>query len=517
VAAGAVINPGDVQIDSSDVQADSGIHPNDVQPLSAEASPDNRSLLDHLANDPNTIPLDSYWHATLHGLANVGQGVAQGVQGAVGLVKSFGSAEGPVGAIGKQVVDTAKQAAQVPSAIKDINASPDPVGTYLRAASDTAGQAGGQAALAVATEGAIKGAGEIAKQIPTEARVAEGIKATVPEARSLPNNAVAAGDKVFRAVAPVATDAAARTNIHVASGDLAEISKKVDWDSTRGGVARPDMRPRAVLNATNDYMKEMYQNERAAQIADKPQSPVQAPLAGNSAKGLDFIAQHAGDDAVQELAGRVVKQGGKMTLAEADGLARTVNAELYKFESLPPDQQAMLRATQPNVNGLKALDQVLSKTVDEELAAQGKPGIKQYERRYAALSNFRRDLAKRVNAAELDQPGVLKNTVKAARTAVMGSPAHIASASAAAVADVRVGDMLEQGMKGLEKSKVKPILDRPRLPAPRVSISNQPFQLSSPGQMPSAAQRPLSFMDSPNPTQSGPVYPGGSGLKKGLK
>jgi hypothetical protein len=72
-------------------------------------------------------------------------------------------------------------------------------------------------------------------------------------------------------------------------------------------------------------------------------------------------------------------------------------------------------------------------------------------------------------------------------------------------------------MKGLAKSKVQPILDRPRLPASRVSVSDKPFQLSSPGQMPPAAQRPLSFMDSPKPTQSGPVYPGGSGLKKGLK
>lgn len=49
-------------------------------------APDTRSLLDHLANDPNSFPLDSYLHATEHGFANIGQGTAQAIQGTAALL-----------------------------------------------------------------------------------------------------------------------------------------------------------------------------------------------------------------------------------------------------------------------------------------------------------------------------------------------------------------------------------------------------------------------------------------------
>lgn len=53
---------------------------------STAAPGDDRSLLDHLANDPNTVPLDSYTHATERGIANIGQGGAQAVQGTLSLL-----------------------------------------------------------------------------------------------------------------------------------------------------------------------------------------------------------------------------------------------------------------------------------------------------------------------------------------------------------------------------------------------------------------------------------------------
>jgi hypothetical protein len=55
-------------------------------PATASGPDDDRSLLDHLANDPNTVPLDSYTHATERGIANIGQGGAQAVQGTISLL-----------------------------------------------------------------------------------------------------------------------------------------------------------------------------------------------------------------------------------------------------------------------------------------------------------------------------------------------------------------------------------------------------------------------------------------------
>ena len=59
--------------------------------------------------------------------------------------------------IGGKVAGGVGQIAQVPAAVKDINASPDPGGAYAQAAYDTATQGAGQALTAIATEGAVRG------------------------------------------------------------------------------------------------------------------------------------------------------------------------------------------------------------------------------------------------------------------------------------------------------------------------------------------------------------------------
>lgn len=78
----------------------------------ATAAPDTRSLLDHLANDPNNIPLDSTLHATEHGIASIGQGVAQAVQGVGNLVRhpidSIKGAPSAVAALPSQAAALAK-------------------------------------------------------------------------------------------------------------------------------------------------------------------------------------------------------------------------------------------------------------------------------------------------------------------------------------------------------------------------------------------------------------------------
>jgi hypothetical protein len=105
------------------------------------------------------IPLAGPWYnPTLSGLQSVGRGfrevghaIAHPIDAATETVKSL--------------ANLPYEAASVPGAIRDINASPDPLAHYARAAQDTAGEGAAQAATGAATEGLIKAAPPIARAV----------------------------------------------------------------------------------------------------------------------------------------------------------------------------------------------------------------------------------------------------------------------------------------------------------------------------------------------------------------
>lgn len=141
--------------------------------LEATSGPDTpapKGILD------KTIALDNHADATWSGVQSVVRGTRDAAKGAVQMVDPrVAAGENPddaylsrlVGRVGSSIKDTVKGAMQVPGAIRDINQSPDPAGTYLHVAQDTAGQGAGQAILGAATEGAIKGAQVIPKSVYT--------------------------------------------------------------------------------------------------------------------------------------------------------------------------------------------------------------------------------------------------------------------------------------------------------------------------------------------------------------
>lgn len=120
--------------------------------------------------------------ATLHGLNKVAGATGDAVKGAIrGLdprPQGDETWEGnisdtlrnPVSVIGKRMMrgvgETGKQAMQVPAAVRDVNASSDPLGTYAKAAEDTADQGAGQALTALGTEGAIRGVPKVVEAAP---------------------------------------------------------------------------------------------------------------------------------------------------------------------------------------------------------------------------------------------------------------------------------------------------------------------------------------------------------------
>jgi hypothetical protein len=85
--------------------------------------------------------------ATIKGADDIGRGV----QGAItGMRDTFMR---PIETV-KSIAGLPRMAAQVPAAVRDINASADPTGRYLDAAQDTASQGAGQALTALGTMGA---------------------------------------------------------------------------------------------------------------------------------------------------------------------------------------------------------------------------------------------------------------------------------------------------------------------------------------------------------------------------
>lgn len=148
--------------------------------IPAEAAPE-KGFLDR------EIPLTSYGNATLQGLQTIGRGTRDAAIG--------------IGRMVAHPIDTAKsmaelpsQAADVPAAIKDINASPDPTGTYAKVAQETAGQGAGQAILGIAADVAPRAIGPLVKPAlrgvakvaaPVVRGVVKGTNATLERAPGL--------------------------------------------------------------------------------------------------------------------------------------------------------------------------------------------------------------------------------------------------------------------------------------------------------------------------------------------
>jgi hypothetical protein len=104
--------------------------------------------------------------ATIHGLNNVAKSTTDAARSMWDMItkpaqttteKGASLLGGPIGLIAARtispLVGVAKQVPEIPSAVRDINASPDPLGHYANAAEDTAAQSAGQALVGAGTEG----------------------------------------------------------------------------------------------------------------------------------------------------------------------------------------------------------------------------------------------------------------------------------------------------------------------------------------------------------------------------
>jgi hypothetical protein len=150
------------------------------------------------------IPLTGHsYNPTLSGVQSIGRGFRSAYEGAKNTLDPSihpgeegiaapgipGVIARPIARIGMGLYDTAKQVPEIPDAIRDINASPDPLSHYARAAQNTAGEGAAQAVVGAATEGAARFLPRVAAAVPQEvatapvraaARTAEGVVNSSP-------------------------------------------------------------------------------------------------------------------------------------------------------------------------------------------------------------------------------------------------------------------------------------------------------------------------------------------------
>ena len=275
------------------------------------------------------------------------------------------------------------------------------------------------------------------------------VRSTVPEAANLPPQAVHGAEQVYRAAAPTGGDPQFRSNLYAAAGDLAEVGQKVQLDSAAGGVMQPDMRVRATVNGINDHLQQMYDTERAPQIDRHAQNPVVTNFSSDAKAGLEYLAKNAGTEADRALAQNAL-QSEYIPLGQLDELARATNRELSPLRGMTSQELAVSEGNSRRFAALKALDAEAGNAIGTELDNRGEPGIQNYERRYAGLSQVRDQLQSRMNMTELQRRTPVVGSL--VRTVMGGSRAAIAGASQAAVANVNIGAELANGLDNLARS-----------------------------------------------------------------
>lgn len=406
----------------------------------AQSNTPQKGLLDKASDTLENIsnqPLTSHVAATEAGLANVGQGVMQGVQGVAAMLKgpqdeSEKAIHGTLGIgglaayrIGKSLLDSAKSSADVPGAIKDINQSPDPVGTYASVAGKTAGHAGGQALLAAATEGAIKAAPKVAGAVGEAADTIRGKGVQTAEA------GVKAAQGDVTATTAKASQAAADAHPSVLSDKVMQTVQKT---AQREGFQLTGSTPREAVPELADAYKD--RAKAAYQSVDKAVGgELQPVLDGIDETKMGIKANAAIDpekaaslrDKLTDLETKkaaLIEKAAQNGVTDADKVIKTADTDYARFK------------------GLEAVGKQI-KTASGEVRTGGLPDVKKYASAIDRLNDTGK-LQKALphEAAELKQHGVeaLDRSAQAKEATGLSKAAS---------------DRLSEARQGVEKAKAQ--------------------------------------------------------------
>lgn len=293
--------------------------------------------------------------ATIKGLNDVARETGNAVEG-VGtlLAHPIKSAE----ALGSAIKGAPAAIAQVPAAVKDINASADPLGHYAEAAQDTAAQGAGQALTSLGMEGLPAPKGQASAAIPKALTVAgTELPETVGQAASRANPAGIGTD--LKGVEDVARRIPGSEGLRSVS-------------TAQQGAAREVLANKAAeaTGATTSTAPEaIEQNATNAAGAAKAAGSAKYDAIGKAAANADFspAVQAAHDILQDESTIKVMPKAardalGKVgsSLAEREEVSQAIYGR--EFSDLRPEQQVEVgkamqggaQSTSPLADALKA-------------------------------------------------------------------------------------------------------------------------------------------------------------------
>jgi hypothetical protein len=276
-------------------------------------------------------------------------------------------------------------------------------------------------------------------------------------------------EKIFRGASPTGTNIGFRESLATAAPDLAEIERAAPLGKSgaKGGILKPDLRVRQTVENINNKLDDIWQRERQPQI-DR-QGDAHTLTKEQLLEGMTPEQKSAIENKLD------VKIPDNINVRDADGLLKKVNARLRKTEGMTPEGQALAKELSPVLEKLDQMKDRLHDAIGNTLESRGEPGIREFNRRYGALSEVRDAFRTRMNPNEtarvlddirvhggLHGPGIFE------RLHIKASP----------------GRLVQKGLQDLSSSGLRtpptpeaPRTEFPQLTAPKPQVPYRPESL----------------------------------------
>jgi hypothetical protein len=207
-------------------------------------------------------------------------------------------------------------------------------------------------------------------------------------------------EDLFRASGPAGSNPAFRERLSIAAPDIAEIQRQTPLQ-TSGGFVNPDFRVREFVTNADAHLDNLWNQERMPQIqrnanAVRSLDPVKQSIL-SSVSDLD---RENYPGAVQEINRRIMSMPDTENLSQINDRLREVNAQRNAYRGMTAQERAAANITSPKMDALNAEHQALQQTISDELANRGEAGIRDFDRRYGALSEVRDTLRDQMNSTE---------------------------------------------------------------------------------------------------------------------
>jgi len=204
-------------------------------------------------------------------------------------------------------------------------------------------------------------------------------------------------EKVLRSSGMPSGQPGLREAFSLAAPDLAEIERKqpLGESGKQGGISRPDMRLRQTVENIDNRLDDIWKKERQPQIDRNAELPALSR------------EQLLGDATIDQL--KRIEKTFKMdipeqiNLGDADKMLVKVNARLRRAEGMTPEARALALELSPDLQKFNEMKGELHKSIGDLLERVNEPGIKEFNRRYGALSEVRDALRNKMNPVEAER------------------------------------------------------------------------------------------------------------------